>query len=303
MHNNTTTPLNNAVGIFGEVLFDEFPDGQQVLGGAPFNVAWHLQAFGVAPLLLSRVGSDARGTAIKQAMQHWGLSCEGLQTDTQRPTGTVKISLQAGEPSYAILADQAYDAIEVAARDEQFNFSVLYHGTLALRSEQTRTAFQHVVARHAGKVFLDVNLRQPWWTLALLQQCLARADWVKLNQDELQQIPLAPGDINARMLQLQSDFSLETVIVTLGAQGALALTPQQTFIYVAPSAELSVVDTVGAGDAFSAVLLLGLHLDWPLELSLERAQTFASALVTQRGATVHDVSFYQQFKCDWLLTT
>jgi fructokinase len=85
--------------IFGEVLFDHFPDGTRVLGGAPFNVAWHLQAFGQSPLLISRVGSDPEGTQVRAAMRDWSLSSSGLQTDTVHPTGKVTVAFQDGEPT------------------------------------------------------------------------------------------------------------------------------------------------------------------------------------------------------------
>jgi fructokinase len=90
---------------------DQFPDGQQVLGGAPFNVVWHLQAFGQYPCFISRVGNDAMGDSIRQAMADWGMSVENLQTDPDYPTGTVKVTLNKNEPCYEILADQTYDQL------------------------------------------------------------------------------------------------------------------------------------------------------------------------------------------------
>ncbi len=86
--------------IFGEVLFDRFPDGSLVLGGAPFNVAWHLQAFGQAPLLISRVGDDPLGRQVRGAMLDWGMDTAGLQLDSAHATGTVEVRFDHGEPSY-----------------------------------------------------------------------------------------------------------------------------------------------------------------------------------------------------------
>ena len=82
--------MKGRVHVFGEVLFDHFPDGSKVLGGAPFNVAWHLQAFGLSPRFISRVGDDEDGEQIKSAMQAWGMSLSGLQTDRKLPTGDRK---------------------------------------------------------------------------------------------------------------------------------------------------------------------------------------------------------------------
>ena len=100
--------------IFGEVLFDCFPGGEQILGGAPFNVAWHLQALGDRPLFISRIGEDAQGGQILQAMRQWGMETGAMQIDTTRPTGRVEVRITNNEPSYDIVADSAYDRISAA---------------------------------------------------------------------------------------------------------------------------------------------------------------------------------------------
>ncbi len=82
------------VCIFGEVLFDHFPDGKRVLGGAPFNVAWHLQAFGLAPRFISRVGADAEGESVLTAMREWGMDTQAVQIDAHRPTGRVSVQIR-----------------------------------------------------------------------------------------------------------------------------------------------------------------------------------------------------------------
>ena len=91
--------------IFGEVLFDCFPDGQKILGGAPFNVAWHLQAFKASPLFISRVGNDVEGDQIFRSMRQWGMITDGLQRDPEHPTGQVTVNFVDGEPEYDIVAN------------------------------------------------------------------------------------------------------------------------------------------------------------------------------------------------------
>jgi len=93
--------------IFGEVLFDHFPDGSVVLGGAPFNVAWHLHAFGLKPLMVSRIGHDELGEKVEAAMRSWGMDCSGLQRDPDHPTGTVEVQFDDGEPIYEIVENVA----------------------------------------------------------------------------------------------------------------------------------------------------------------------------------------------------
>jgi fructokinase len=293
---------NKPINLFGEVLFDHFPDGSCVLGGAPFNVAWHLQAFAQAPRFISRVGKDPLGDAIATAMQDWGMDLSGLQRDSEHPTGSVQVMIDDGEPRYAILPAQAYDFIAADELDTEHFGGLLYHGTLAVRHEVSRQALAALKARHRGKVFLDVNLRAPWWDKAEVLRLLDGADWVKLNHHELAVLQAVSGDIKIDMRAFQSAHGLEGLIVTCGEQGALAIDAAGNQVDVAPSPALQVVDTVGAGDAFASVLLLGLNQGWNLRLTMERAQSFASALVGRRGATVQDNNFYQPFIDAWALT-
>jgi len=288
-------PNQSLIHIFGEVLFDHFPDGSRVLGGAPFNVAWHLQAFGQAPRLISRIGDDPEGREIVQLMRDWGMCPDALQTDTIHPTGSVQISIADGEPHYDIVPDCAYDFIDQHPLAEQPSTGILYHGSLALRNPISCAALQTAKANHRGKIFIDVNLRPPWWQPSTLQPLLHDADWIKLNEDELLTLCPGPTDLETAMQAFFEQFALETLFVTRGAQGALAYDRQHRFVSVKPPATTTVIDTVGAGDAFAAILLLGLTQQWPLPTTLERAQALASALVGRRGATVADEDFYRAF--------
>ena len=289
------------IAIFGEVLIDQFPDGQQVLGGAPFNVAWHLQAFGLAPCFISRVGNDAAGKSIRQAMTAWGMDLESVQIDPDYPTGTVDVTFNDGEPHYEILANQAYDFIDAQPLNLATDYRVLYHGTLALRNAVSAHALNVLKERHTGKVFIDVNLRAPWWHKESVEQWLSKANWVKLNHEELKQLAPQQNTLQEIMRLFLAQHDLDVLIITCGSSGAMALNHTGEFIEVTPAENLTIVDTVGAGDAFSAVLLLGIQQDWSLSVTMERAQAFASALVTQRGATVQDAGFYQAFIRAWNL--
>ncbi len=290
--------LLQSFGIFGEVLFDRFADGFEIMGGAPFNVAWHLQAFGQTPQLISRVGSDRSGEEILASMRRWGLSDFGVQIDRVHPTGIVTVSIANGEPGYIILDNQAYDFI---SKDElaKTQYQILYHGSLALRHKVSREALLSLKSGSHGTVFMDVNLRAPWWDMKSLQSLIADADWLKLNEQEF--IQLDPGvlSMERKMLQFIDLFQLEGIIVTNGNQGAKALSHDGNFVEVKPENKVEVVDTVGAGDAFAAVILLGLQKGWPLRLSMQRAQGFASALVGQRGATVENPDFYKNIVRGW----
>jgi fructokinase len=292
---------NNSVKIFGEVLFDHFTDGTRVLGGAPFNVAWHLQAFGQKPQFISRIGTDKTGNQIREAMQAWKMDLDCLQQDSVYPTGQVQVTIAHGEPSYAILPDQAYDFIQLQDLTENNHKGILYHGTLVARSPQSRQTLTSLKASHQGKVFIDVNLRQPWWNKADILQLINDADWLKLNIHELHALHEGGLDIKTSMANFLMLHKLEAIIVTRGEEGALALNDSGDFFSVAPTESVNIVDTVGAGDAFSAVLLVGFNLGWPLEVTIKRAQVFATAVIGQRGATASNLSFYQPFKSSWRL--
>lgn len=292
---------NNPIAIFGEALFDQFPDGQQVLGGAPFNVAWHLQAFNQHPCFISRVGLDALGDKIRQAMLAWGMAVENLQIDPDHSTGTVQITINHGEPCYEILADQAYDFIDAQQLDKDRQYSVIYHGTLALRNRISELALLDLTTHQQGKIFIDVNLREPWWRKETVNHWVGKAYWAKLNHDELMYLAQPQDTMHDTMRLFLAQHKLEALVVTCGSRGATAINRAGELIEVAPTADLTIVDTVGAGDAFAAVLLLGIQHDWSLQLTMQRAQSFASALVTKRGATVHDLNFYRPFIDAWNL--
>ncbi len=296
---NTTGTVARPL-IFGEVLFDEFPDGSRVLGGAPFNVAWHLRGLGADPLLVSRVGDDEAGRIVSRAMSEWGMDTSGLQIDSDRPTGAVSVHLEDGEPRFEILPDQAYDHID---RDEALAacgdgpFSLLYHGTLALRTEGASAAVEELLRATGAAAFVDINLRDPWWSGEALPGIVSRARWAKLNEAEVEELLRHSGERGTAgaetvARQLRSRFELDLLVVTRGARGAEATDAAHEAVVVAPVEGLDVVDTVGAGDALASVVILGLLSGWPVRETLQRAQLLASRVCGIRGATSRDPSLY-----------
>lgn len=291
--------------VFGEVLFDTFPDGTAVLGGAPFNVAWHLQGWGLYPLLVSRIGRDAQGDQVLEAMRAWDMDTKGIQVDETLPTGTVAVRIEQDQPNYEILPDQAYDFIESEPAMRAMHgacFSMLYHGTLALRHTASRATLRTMRDKAALPALVDINLRAPWWSEALVDRALDEARWAKLNDAELAQMSkraaLSGQALEAAACELRERRQLDLLVVTQGAEGACFVTENQTLYATAPKLD-GVVDTVGAGDAFSSVTLLGLARGWPLALTLARALEFAGALCQQRGATQPRPDLYKERLAQW----
>lgn len=285
--------------IFGEVLFDCFADGSRILGGAPFNVAWNLKALGVHPLLISRVGNDEMGNQILDAMNNWGLSTDGVQIDESHPTGTVEVHIENNEPHFDILNSVAYDYIDESCLPYLPLSGIIYHGSLALRNETSRMALGNLLTQMDARVFIDVNLRPPWWEKSLIQLISRSASWLKLNQYELELLTTSDNE-QQRITQLfASADNIKELILTQGEKGAMAITPEGELTRVEPKTNQHFIDAVGAGDAFSSVILLGKHLSWPNELAMQRAQEFASGVVGLRGATTTDQHFYQTFLEQW----
>ena len=284
--------------LFGEVLFDCFEDGSRVLGGAPFNVAWHLQAFGCAPLFISRVGDDSMGREIRDTMRRWGMTTAGLQKDSVHGTGEVRVALADGQPSFDIVEDRAFDHIHVDALPP-LQAALIYHGSLGLRQPQSAAAFERLLQIHSAPVFLDVNLRPPWWEQDQILKLLDRARWVKINDDELETLLPGPADLQTKAELLKQRHDLHWLVVTRGKQGAFAMDEEGIVYEVSPQAVKEVVDTVGAGDAFAAVCILGILRNWSTDLIMQRAQAFASLLVSQRGATIGDRGVYARLLDAW----
>lgn len=279
--------------VFGEVLFDHFPGGRRVLGGAPFNVAWHLQAFGADPWFISRVGDDDDGAGVHTAMREWGMDTGGLQVDADLPTGRVRVGFDRGEPTYDIVCPAAWDAIEPPPQSPRC--SLLYHGSLALRRPGSRGTCHALREQQPPLVFVDVNLRPPWYERQPVLEALAGSDWLKLNRQELEQLAPAAASGQGAAAALLRQLGLQGLVVTDGARGAEVLSADGRHCRARPGPVSAIADTVGAGDALAAVMILGLLRGWPLQTSLDRAQLFASAIVGQTGATVRDRAFYAAF--------
>lgn len=281
--------------VFGEVLFDLFPTGEEILGGAPFNVAWHLQALGDQPYFISRVGSDAPGKTVLQAMTDWGMDTTGTQVDGNHPTGRVEVRVIDSEPSYTIVPNCAYDFIDAAPIQPPASGGLLYHGTLGLRHELSQKAFRALTQNGDLEIFLDVNLRSPWWDKETVFHCMQRAQWVKMNQAELRLLGFASGNLRHDLNQVQQQFQLKQLILTRGEAGVLVCTERGEFHEAIPGGVEHFVDTVGAGDAFSAVYLHGLRSRWSIAETLEAAQRFAGKVIGLRGATTTEAAFYHNF--------
>jgi len=278
-----------AIGV-GEVLWDLLPSGKQ-LGGAPANFAYHAHALGAEALVVSRVGDDVLGREILDRLHGLGLRTDGISVDPTAPTGTVSVALDAhGVPNFTIHEHVAWDLLEAgpAMRAGAARAHAICFGTLGQRHAVARAAIRavlHAAAASALRIF-DINLRQQFYSREVVDDSLRLANVLKLNDAELpvvaRLLDLAGGE-RPLLEQLAARYELRAVALTKGAGGSVLLAGGR--FVSRPAARLKVADTVGAGDAYTAVLALGLLEGHEPERIVEQAHRVAEFVCTQPGAT------------------
>ena len=292
--------------IYGELLFDIFPSGEEVLGGAAFNVAWHLKGLGMDALLMSRIGKDERGVRVKGLCKEWGLDMSGIKEDEIYPTGTAILKVnKEGKAEYELKKDQAYDFINEneyeLIEDWIKDFGLIYHGSLIQRGISKR-GLNHLIKEGGLKVFIDLNLRDPWWDRGLIEKDLKASDWCKMNEEEL-------GAISGQELNfldeqfreakvLSKKYNIHLLMITLGEKGVFMIEEGELITYqkVEGNGAGRIVDTVGAGDALSAIFLLGIMKSWSTEKILKTGVEFSQDICSIKGAISFDRSFYEKYQ-------
>lgn len=306
---------SGTIVLFGEALVDDFIT-EQMAGGAPFNVARHLAAFRAAPLMITRIGNDKNGAHVRREFARFGMREDGLQIDPLEETGRVVVERGADAHRFIILANQAYDYIEADAALAAMagcSPAAFYFGTLAQRSPDARDALFRLLAASPVSRYFDLNVREGQVSERCVFESLHEADIVKVNEDELRDLFRWYTRIRPSTDSMQSDsmraacaalirvFSLRGLIGTLGPRGAVYYGADGDLACADRSlAPARVSDTVGAGDAFSAIYLLGSALGWPLATTLVRANEFAGAICEITGAVPSNIAFYEPWIANWL---
>lgn len=287
----------NVIGV-GEVLWDLLLTGPQ-LGGAPANFAYHAHALGAQAQVITRVGKDDYGREIIRRFHEMGLPETTVQIDDTVPTGTAKVALSGdGLAHFTIQENVAWDHIAVTreALVAASEAHAICFGSLAQRSEPSRNTIQQLVAKtpaDALRVF-DINLRQQFYSRGLIEQSLQLANVLKLNDDELPTLAemfgltgLPEHQIKHQIEWLSHKFSLRLVALTRGANGSLLYQKDNNEVRWSdcPSRPVKVVDTVGAGDSFTAAMVFGLLRKMDLNEINTIANEVARYVCSQPGAT------------------
>ncbi len=274
----------------GEVLWDMLPTGR-VLGGAPGNVAFHAAGLGGRGAVASCIGNDSLGAEIRAILTDAGLDTTALMTSDEKPTGTVTVELDAdGTPTFTIHEDVAWDAMEftIGLASVIGRADAICFGSLAQRSPTSRSTILRAIEAaedHCLKV-CDVNLRQHYYTPEILAESFALSNVVKLNDEELpiiaEQLGIE-GEGEDALAAMREEFDLAMAILTSGPAGSTLMTRSETSTL--KGKKVTVVDSVGAGDAFTATVAMGILLRIDLPTIHHRAEAVARYVCTQVGAT------------------
>lgn len=280
---------HTVVGL-GEILWDVFPDGPR-FGGAPANFACHAAQLGARAFMVSAVGQDELGTKAIKALEEKRVETSRVAR-SEFPTGIVTVQLDdAGKASYEFAPETAWDHLEWSddLKTLADQTAAVCFGTLGQRSESSRRTIQKFVealsSESALRIF-DINLRPPFYSEEIILESLNLANVLKLNDDELPHLAKLCG-LTGSEVELMREFSrryrLKLVALTRGDQGAVLCRGEE--ISEHPGVTAAVADTVGAGDSFTAALVMGLLNHLPLDAINERACKIAAFVCSQPGAT------------------
>lgn len=288
--------------VVGEILYDVFPDYKR-LGGAPFNFAFHLKNLGFSVRFISRVGNDAEGKDILRKLEQFGFNSNDIQIDPARPTGSVRVRLdENGVPNFKITPDVAYDYIAFAPEVHApliHTSELIYFGSLVQRSEMGFNNIQSILSYKPSSAlcFYDINLRPACYNDIVIHTSLSQTNILKINReerDEVKRILNYKKDSETFMQYLMDAYPLEVISITKGDQGSELYTPNGLFSIQTAKIE-KVVDSVGAGDAYAAMLAAGILRRWHPETIIHRASLFASQICRIEGAIPESLSFYEPF--------
>ena len=272
---------------YGEVLWDVFPTHKKI-GGAPLNVALRMKSFGVESAIISKVGSDADGKEIVSFLSEKGIETDTIQISEEYKTGVVNVMInEKGNASYDILYPSAWDkiALNEDIKKKVSDADVFIFGSLICRDEESRQTLNALLDEAKYKVF-DANLRAPYYTTDVLIELMMKADFIKLNDEELFEIsrkldsPYNSFEQNIKFIADKTNS--KQVCVTKGAFGAVLYYDEK--FYYNSGYFIKVVDTVGAGDSFLASLIVRLLRGKSPQKSLNYACAIGALVAGEEGA-------------------
>jgi len=284
----------------GEILWDVYPD-QKRLGGAPFNFIYHILKILGKANFISSVGNDAHGKEMLSFLQTSGFDTRTISINYEFPTGTVKVELDENKvPRFTISSECSFDHLklnDISKHIFETETDLLYFGTFTTRKGTSRDTVISMLNRPDKKYFCDLNLRHDFYTKDFIEKTLSTCNVIKVNEYELEKLKqyfnLAPSN-NDAINQLLHNFNIDLIGLTLGDKGAELYSKTNKSYYRSPQTEI--VDTLGAGDAFAAILCLGYLKSLPIERTNRLANEFALEVCMVNGALPPDDKIYLKYK-------
>lgn len=290
---------NYNITAIGEILYDIYSDKKR-LGGAPFNFIYHIWKILGKANFISSVGNDENGKEILNYLNSIGFDTNYITIDNIHPTGTVKVKLDENKiPHFTISPECSYDFITLNERTNRLieeNTDILYFGTLTQRGEVSRNTLNSLFGKKI-KYFCDLNLRHNFFTEEMIVNALEVSNVVKINYNEFEKIKnmlkLNSKDESA-IERLSNYYNIDLLCITLGKEGALLYNRKEFSKY--KTEVKNIVDTVGAGDAFAAILCLGYLYEIDLHTINKLANEFAADVCMVEGAVPTDDSTYEKYR-------
>ncbi len=275
---------------FGEIIWDVYPD-KKCIGGAPLNFAAHASSEGADVSLLSSVGEDELGREALEIIKKHGVDTSLVSVNSGLPTGQCTVTLsEMGVPSYKIEENTAYDAISLPKESKTFGFDAFAFGSLALRGGNNRRVVKDLLEQNVAKeIFVDINLRAPFYSKENVVFCLENATILKVRDEELQNVALTAFgeklENEAAIEKLLNEFeNIKLLILTCGGDGSVAYDTENGDVYRCEPRKVEVVSTVGAGDSYGASFLVSYLSGKSIPDCLRRATAVSSEVVSRAEA-------------------
>ena len=277
--------MSKKVLCFGEALWDNFPDYKEI-GGAPLNVAFHLKKLGVNTQFITRVGEDKMGSQILEFLNKLNFDNSLIQEDNKYNTGEVNISLDKSKSAnYIIKYPCAWDKIEMSDAYIKVvkNSDFFVFGSLISRDKISRETLLKLIDHANFKIF-DVNIRDPYYDFELISFLMQKSNMIKFNEEELERISKDLGvisnSIENKIIEISKMTSTELICLTLGEKGVVFYDSK---FHYQDAINTKVLNTVGAGDSFLAMLIEGIISNKKPELFLKRAAALSSFVCSKYG--------------------
>ncbi|MGM5630210.1 carbohydrate kinase [Apibacter raozihei] len=284
---------------FGEILWDIFPSGKKI-GGAPFNVAYHLNKMGVDGRMISCIGKDKLGEELISRVKEASISTKECQVNAEYDTGTVIADIdENNEAHYTIVEPVAWDFIQWKDDYENLvkNSSAFVFGSLGTRNNVSKNTLLQLLKLAPYKVF-DINLRPPYISQVSIIEFIKQSDLVKMNKAELRQLLEWIGKEytteEEAVKYVQKCFNLDGLIITKGSKGAVYCDKEQ-YIF-SEAVKVEVKDTVGSGDSFLAGFLSKKVNGFSASEAMKEAISLGAFITNHEGACpVYEINDFHDF--------